>query len=168
MISRVIGLNLSFPRIRTCTVGITRTAQPGERAAMPKSNFPKREERLIVIHLILDMCRIAHKAHFPSLHFGHDLDMLFIFFAVFIGDAERRPMTAGKIAAYLDKPRATVTRKLGSLVKRGVLEKDAGRYRFANERVTGSLRPLEQMTRAVITAAKKLSKMDTSTLAKAA
>jgi DNA-binding IclR family transcriptional regulator len=92
-----------------------------------------------------------HATHFPGSHLGTD----------FIGDTEGRPMTASKLAAYLDKPRATVTRKLGVLCKQGAIVMNRGHYEVSAETLTRPGPSTTRRIRTVIEAAAKLSKMDT-------
>lgn len=44
--------------------------------------------------------------------------------AVFVGQAERRPMTAAKLAGYVGIPRATVVRHLARMAELGMLRQD--------------------------------------------
>lgn len=124
-------------------------------------SIKKRDRRLVLSYLLLDMSRILHRTHLAGGRFGDDSDLLFVLLAVFVGHAEGRPMTAGKIGAYLDKPRTTVLRRLESLAGRGVIRSDQGKYRMVASRVSGDTSAADQMTRMIIAAAAKLSKLDT-------
>lgn len=96
------------------------------------------------------------------------LDVLLIA-GIYIGLADRRPMTAGKLAAYLGMPRATATRHLQEMMRIGIIEQDA-QHRW---KLTGRPEHHEILSRAVIAntqhilrAAASLSKMDTSDVAR--
>lgn len=108
---------------------------------------------------------MVHDTHFPGGRFGNDAGLTFVFLAVFLGHAEGRAMTATKISAYLDKPRTTVLRRLEKLTANGVVARDkAGRYTLTKDRAGGPTQTASKMTRAIKTAAVKLSKMDTQIL----
>lgn len=47
--------------------------------------------------------------------------------AVFIGHTDGRPMTAGKLAAYVGMPRPTAVRRLQELMTRGIVRQDASK-----------------------------------------
>jgi DNA-binding IclR family transcriptional regulator len=50
---------------------------------------------------------------------------IILFCAVLIGHAEGRPMTAGKIAAYVGMPRPTAVRRLQEMMGKGIIRHDA-------------------------------------------
>lgn len=119
----------------------------------------------MIARLVLDLCRTTHETLFPGVRFGSDFDLLFVFLAVFIGEAEGRPMTGSKIAAYLDKPRPTTLRKLEKLCRRGFIERERRRYTVSAEYM-GSGASTERLIRMVGTAMTKLSKLDKVSVAK--
>lgn len=95
------------------------------------------------------------------------LDVLLIA-GIYIGLADRRPMTAGKLAAYVGMPRATATRHLKEMMRGGIVEQDdQGRWKMASR--PEHQRVLSQAvianTQHILRAAASLSKMDTSNIA---
>ena len=82
-----------------------------------------------VAKLILDLTRtiFEHRYQGPR-HFGAEADACMIAFAIVIGHYEGRPMTANKIAQYLQIPRRTVARKLEFLCEIGYATKDRTKY----------------------------------------
>jgi hypothetical protein len=90
--------------------------------------------------------------------------------AVFIGQAERRPMTAAKLAAYVGIPRATVVRRLARMAELGMLRQD-DRKRWAipfdsARRLAHLDATSDALTQHLRRAADELSKMDTRNIAK--
>lgn len=67
-----------------------------------------------------------------------DLDLVVVAFAVSIGHIEHRPMSASKIALYLDLPRTTVSRKLDELVRRDVVVQSGRHYLLSPHRLNTS------------------------------
>lgn len=63
-------------------------------------------------------------------HFGAENETLLVLLAVFIGDAENRPMSAPKIAGYVGLPRASVYRRIKLLVDEKRIERVGQHYRL--------------------------------------
>lgn len=53
---------------------------------------------------------------------------LLICVALFVGQAEGRPMSAAKVAVYIGIPRGTVARRLAGLVRDGLVERNSHGY----------------------------------------
>jgi DNA-binding transcriptional ArsR family regulator len=123
----------------------------------------------IIAKLLLNMMQAAAQLFLESDTAASDADCVLLCAAVYIGQCERRPMTAGKIADFIGMPRPTVSRKLGQLKKRGIV--------FSNSRqqwcITSSkpeiarriVVSIDALLPLVHSAASKLSKMDSATVA---
>jgi biotin operon repressor len=74
-------------------------------------------QTLIVSHMLVDCVRTAHSVAFSYKHIGASFEDMFVSFAVLIGTAEGRPMSATKLAGYLGMPRTNVLRALAKLQK---------------------------------------------------
>lgn len=59
----------------------------------------------MVAHTLLDVLRAFGEAYLRTERFGTQADEIALLMAVYIGTAEARPMTAGKIAEYASVPR---------------------------------------------------------------
>ncbi|WP_155755013.1 helix-turn-helix domain-containing protein [Burkholderia pseudomultivorans] len=89
----------------------------------------KARQRALLARTMLDTLREFCAAYLSRKRFGSRADELVLLAAVFVGQAEGRPMNASKLAAYAGIPRPTVIRKLQALARRGVLERiDGGLY----------------------------------------
>jgi DNA-binding IclR family transcriptional regulator len=60
--------------------------------------------------------------------FGSRTDFLLIGAAVYLSTIEGRPLTASKLADYVGMPRASVIRKLRTLIRRGAIERNGKVY----------------------------------------
>lgn len=78
-------------------------------------------QRALVARALLDALRAFGAAYLGHKRFGARADELVLLAAVFVGQAEGRPMNASKLADYAGMPRPTVIRKLQALARRGVL-----------------------------------------------
>ena len=63
-----------------------------------------------------------------------DHSMLLIGAAIMVGHAEGKPMSATKIAQYIDLPRSTVIRKLNQFLNAGVIARHGNMYLLSAER----------------------------------
>lgn len=130
---------------------------------MPKS-ISKREQKLVICKLALDLLRLNYEYAFPSEPFGARAMDGLLMTAVFVGFAEGKPMPAGKLAAYAGVPRSTADRRLRALQREGYVQRDAdGCYLlcpqpFENERFASVI---SASVRMIIRAGAALSKMDT-------
>lgn len=86
----------------------------------------------------VDLTRALHGILLPDTahHFGAENETLLVLIAVYIGDAENRPMSASKIAGYVGLPRASVYRRIDRLTKEGRIERCGRNYRL----VPGTMR----------------------------
>lgn len=76
----------------------------------------------IVARLYLSIARSIGAGLLKVDKFGSCGDELILTAAIYIGQAEGRPMTASKLADYSGIPRPTVVRKLQRLQKRGIVQ----------------------------------------------
>jgi CRP-like cAMP-binding protein len=99
---------------------------------MPKSK--RKMQGAVVSRLLLDLLQSAKEGMLRGGLKEASYTDVAILCAVLIGQAERRTMTAGKAAAYLDLPRATVTRRLQDMAAQGLCRQDANKgWRIATE-----------------------------------
>lgn len=96
--------------------------------------------------------------------FGTLADLCLLCCSIYIGQAEGRPMSMTKLASYTGMPRATVIRKVRTMVDMGIVELVNGK--LAALRLDGidrkqAERESEQRMKMVVREAAKLSKMDT-------
>lgn len=96
-------------------------------------------QRALLASALLDVLRAFGTAYLGHQRFGARADELVLLAAVFVGQAEGKPMNASKLAAYAGIPRPTVIRKLRALARRGVLERiDGGLYALPARVVNGA------------------------------
>lgn len=116
-----------------------------------------------VCRLHLMIARSISHALFKSNKYGSNADDVVLCCAVFIGQVEGRPMTAGKVADYVGIPRPTVVRKLRALVQAGVVTAGCrGRFSLSNDvlALDAVADSIVSNIRLIHSAAGKLSKMD--------
>lgn len=130
----------------------------------------RKADGIIVSKLLIDMLRTSVNVFLLEENATSFGDELMICAAIFIGQAEGKPFTAGKIASYIGMPRPTVVRKLQSLLLRGfILSPDNKRWRLALERGDISARVNSNicaLSQAVHRAAAELSKVDSMAIAR--
>jgi len=116
---------------------------------------------------MLDMLRNGARMTFNDVKFGSRADDLVLCCAIFVGEAEGKPMTAAKLADYAGIPRPTVARKLREMIGTGVITLSAGGQVRVDQRVDLSA-VAESIVRGVHLvrrAAADLSKMDIDAIA---
>lgn len=109
---------------------------------------PLADARLIVARTILQLLRLGHDTYRPGHKFATDLDAVLLIVAIFMGQAEGRPFSASKLAAFLDLPRSTVLRRLKSLEQDGTIERAGPAYRMPAA-LAGSPKALRAALRAI-------------------
>lgn len=120
-------------------------------------------ERLVMAKMVLRVVQLLCAEYMETAAFGSHADDAVLLCAIFIGQAEGRPMTAAKLADYAGMPRATVVRKLRDYVKRGIVDLDADcRATLPEHRLNDSsiISMIEAATKAVHNTSSELSKMD--------
>lgn len=86
---------------------------------MPRSMKP---EFIFIAKLVLDLVKTGTGIFDDDIFLTSARD-LFLYLAIYIGHAEKRPMSAGKISQYIGMPRATVIRRLDDMNERGLIKK---------------------------------------------
>jgi DNA-binding IclR family transcriptional regulator len=106
--------------------------------------------------------RSLHGAYAQDDPFGARLETFFIGFCVLLGDIEKRPFSATKIAAYMQAPRTTVTRRLDRLSSWGLIKREGRRY-YMQEYLLNSLiglRSYKRIRRLLDKASEELTILD--------
>jgi predicted transcriptional regulator len=104
-------------------------ATPEQQAT--KMDIVLRHERMMLARLFFEEAHALHQAHFgihPGLRFGTSLELSIVGRAVFLGQAEGKPMGIAQLSRFLDMPRATLRRKLRMLEKLGYIERQGNAY----------------------------------------
>ena len=120
-------------------------------------------EKLVISRLALDLLRLNYQTIFGVETFGSRAADGLLLTAVFVGQAEGRPMTASKIAVYAGVPRPSAIRRLDAMGRDGLVLRAAnGTYvlemsRFSGEALESAVTASIQM---IIRAGLALSKMD--------
>jgi hypothetical protein len=65
----------------------------------------------VIARLFFEMTRVIHKTYMPDMRFGTFLDLVPVGYAIFLGQAEGRPMGLTGLARFLDIPRSSVQRR---------------------------------------------------------
>lgn len=123
----------------------------------------KAEVRAIIMRAIVEILRTYYQAYFKTEKFGVGVDQGLIIFAVVLGQAEDKLMTATDISNYLGIPRATVSRKLKLLGRRRALRtmRNGKRvcYLIENPNAPEMLRAVEKVIGIIRHSNRQLSKM---------
>ena len=116
-------------------------------------------DQKIALQMDAEVLRVLVELVRLKLPYGITRQTVLPFAAVVIGQAERRPMTAQKIAHYVGAPRTTVIRRLRRLVELGAIARRGTRYYVTTERLNVIASNVENTARVVIEAGAKLSKL---------
>ena len=115
-------------------------------------------------YLLIDIMRTVHGAYAPNTdRFGTRLETFFIGLCVALGDIEGKPLSIGKIAAYMRVPRTTVMRRLDRLQRWGLIDRQ-GRYYYIHEKTLNSfigMRSYQQVRHILSKATEELTVLDT-------
>lgn len=124
-------------------------------------------QRLAITRMAVWVVRAIAKEYLGTDMAGSVADDVLLVIAIFIGQAERRPMTAAKLADYAGMPRATVVRKLRELKARGLVELTDGHATLPTEKLNapGLTDAVAQAAREIHRLAANLSKMDAEPIA---
>lgn len=126
------------------------------------------KERLVMSRLMLKLVQVVAFSYVGSALFGSEAGDVLLLVAIFVGQAERRPMTAAKLAEYVGIPRPTVVRRLRALQEAGLIHLDASGAAtcdIARLNTAAMDDATQQAIRAVHNAAAELSKMDAKGIA---
>jgi hypothetical protein len=61
----------------------------------------------VIARLFFEMTQVIHKTYRPDMRFGTFLDLVPVGYAIFLGQAEGRPMGLTGLARFLDIPRSS-------------------------------------------------------------
>jgi predicted transcriptional regulator len=132
---------------------------------MPRRRIQRFRQRALIARLFMEMLTTVSGQYSELTSY----DDLLIGIAVALGQAEGRPMTTTKAAAFIGMPRTTVLRRVRVLVERGLLIEDpVTRHlqvpleRLNDESAVKMIARLEQL---INSTAQALSKLDTKTIA---
>lgn len=130
----------------------------------------RTENGIIISRLMIDMMRTSVAIFLQQDNATTYSDELMMCAAIFIGQAEGKPFTAGKIASYIGMPRPTVVRKLHSLCRRGfIVRSDGKRWSIALDRDDISARVnnnIKLLGNHIQRAASDLSRLDSLPIAR--
>jgi predicted transcriptional regulator len=132
------------------------------------SRIKMLNDRLLICHAVMKIVQQASFAYMDSALFGSHASDVMLLFAVFIGQAERRPMTATKLADFVGIPRATIVRRLRVLQAAGMVHLEKNGAATCDVERLNSARVVEATEQAILAihkAAAGLSKMDSDKLA---
>ncbi len=116
--------------------------------------------------MLVDCMRVIHADAYAPKHIGASLEEMFISFAVHIGTAEGRPMSATKIAGFLGVPRTNVLRALVALKEKDIVYSVGNVYLTNVDTLTQRITPsvMKKQMRTVARAYAELSKLEPSVL----
>lgn len=101
---------------------------PHIKTRIRNSTPETRRQRLLVWRMFMEILRGTHRGVFPGRKLGQDMYSMLVLGAAIATHLEGRPVTASKIAHYMEMPRETVRRTLNVLVKRGYLDRVDNHY----------------------------------------
>lgn len=131
---------------------------------MPGRSIRNLQQRVLLTKMVIDTLRLYGAEYFKSDAFAMQLDDLMLFGAVFIGQAEGRPMNVSTLARYSGVPRPSAIRKLKSMVDAGKIVHDLdGSYCIPVARLNkpSALSVSAKVAAIVINTSRELSKLDT-------
>lgn len=132
------------------------------RSEIPQVRFAG--SRLLVAKAFLDCAQNIGKLVFENPDADIPMADMLILVAIFIGQAENRPLTASDISVYLGLPRATVVRRLKAISSsRGLRSiRDGNRVLFYFDDVNGqpALLSFAERLKTLQTVFHRLSKLD--------
>jgi hypothetical protein len=85
-------------------------------------------ERARVARLVLSLLRTVRNAYTPELTLEEASEFLFLMMHLFIGHAQRKPLSASRLARIAEIPRTTVLRRLAALIEFGYVERIGNSY----------------------------------------
>lgn len=129
---------------------------------MPDPEIQFLQARLVIARMGLKLLDITANTFLGSDRPVSSADDIFLLGAVFVGQAENRPMTATKLAHYTKVPRPTVVRKIADLKAKGIVELRGTKILIPLHKLNldRRLALVKDAARAVLKAAEELSKMD--------
>lgn len=125
------------------------------------------KERAEICKLLIWLVRYVCVEYMRDEKFGASSGDVVLCCAIFVGQVERRPMTAGKLADYIGMPRPTVVRRLEALEKRHLVEVVGGKAHLTIDSVNddGLMATVPGLIQRIHRASVLLSKMDSNPIA---
>jgi biotin operon repressor len=124
---------------------------------------PSARRKLVLCRLMIDLVRTVDGPYAPAGEpFGTRMESFLIGLCIAIGDIDGKPLSAGKIAAFLGMSRTTVVRRLNRLNSLGLVERQ-GRYYYLQEKTLNPLidmRSYQQLPRVLSKAVAELTILD--------
>jgi predicted transcriptional regulator len=120
-----------------------------------------RSERFALASAYIALTRVMVDSVFGKEPADHSL--LLIGAAIMVGHAEDKPMSATKIAQYIDLPRSTVVRKLNQFLKAGVIARHGNVYLLSMERAHNQTKYVTEGMRIFRIAEKRLKDSELGT-----
>jgi predicted transcriptional regulator len=121
------------------------------------------QDSAAIARMLVALMRTVSAVYYPGMQLIDGIELVFVGIHVFLGYVERRPMTVSRLSRALGMSRATVVRRLETLIEVGYVKRQENFY-CPEEGVVNTpyLRDvLARASKIVITTAKELSKMDT-------
>jgi DNA-binding transcriptional ArsR family regulator len=129
---------------------------------MPDKKILERGQ--VVAELVITIVSRVAATFIADGLFASSADVVLILFGLWIGHADGRPMTIGKLAQYIGMPRPTVARKLKEMEASGLV-KPIGPGKYVRDLSGPGVREainslIEANTKSIHKAAAQLSKLD--------
>ena len=121
------------------------------------------QDSAAIARMLVALMRTVSAVYYPGMQLIDGIELIFVGIHVFLGYVERRPMTVSRLSRALGMSRATVVRRLETLIEVGYVKRQENFY-CPEEGAINTLYLRDVLARAskiVITTAKELSKMDT-------
>lgn len=124
--------------------------------------------RAVTVKMALEIMRLFCAAYFRDNLYGSRASDFIVAGAVFVGQAEGRPLNASKVADFAGMPRPTVVRKLAELEAEGIVAKNGRTFTIPGELANSedAVAAASAAKKQIVDAATKLSKLDTVPVAK--
>ena len=125
-------------------------------------------QHIEVLRLSMFLMRNIARAYFNNqANFGAIAGDVMLCMAIYLGQAERKPLSAAKLAQYVGIPRPTVVRRLLALERQGYVERYNGYYILPADRVHTDecLANLDLSVRIIHKVSRNLSNLDIKPIA---
>lgn len=123
---------------------------------LPNNHIPQKRERLILSDTVVKLNRLIAQSVRP--HTAAHLDVASVLAAVTVGHLSGRPMTATKIALFIDMPRATVLDRLAFLIRHNHVIRRGRYYCVSPARIHRRSDLIDSAIAVILEAARKLSR----------
>ena len=119
-----------------------------------------------VARMLVDCMHAIHADAYAPKHIGAAFEEMFVSFAIHIGTAEDRPMSATKVAGFLGIPRTNVLRALAQLRKKDIIYSVGNVYLTNVDRLTKRITPtlIRKQMKTIAQAQAELAKLESSAL----